>query len=51
MSFGVLPYDVIAQIIDNVGENDDMNLIKELALVSHSFNQICSKHLFATVVL
>jgi hypothetical protein len=47
----ILPYDVIAQIIDNVGENDDMNLIKELSLVSHSFNQICSKHLFATVNL
>jgi hypothetical protein len=49
----VLPYDVIAQIIDEVGENDDMNLInlKELSLVSHSFNQICTKHLFATVDL
>ena len=47
----VLPYDIIAQIIDIVGENDDTILIKELALVSHSFNQICSKHLFATVDL
>ena len=47
----VLHYDIIAQIIDIVGENDDINLIKELALVSHSFNQICGKHLFATVDL
>jgi hypothetical protein len=50
-SESVLPYDIIAEIIDNVGENDDMDLIKELSLVSHSFNQICSKHLFATVDL
>ena len=28
----VLPYDIIAQIIDGVGESDDINLIKELAL-------------------
>ena len=47
----VLPYDVIVQIIDNVGETNDLNLIKELALVSHSFRQICAKHLFATVYL
>ena len=46
-----LPYDIIVQIIDNVGENNDINLIKKLALVSHSFHQICSKHLFATVDL
>ena len=26
-----------------------MNLLKDLALVSHSFLQICSKHLFATI--
>src|SRR5882762_7886450 len=50
-AMSVLPYDIIAQIIDIVGENDDMNVIKELALVSHSVNQICSKHLFATVSL
>jgi len=47
----VLPFDIIALIIDNVGENNDTNLLKELALVSHSFHQICSKHLFATVEL
>ena len=47
----VLPFDVIALIIDVVGENEDTNLLKKLALVSHSFLQICSKHLFATVVL
>ena len=46
-----LPFDVIALIINIVGENEDINLLKELALVSHSFLQICSKHLFATVVL
>ena len=28
-----------------------MNLLKELSLFSHSFHQICSKHLFATVDL
>ena len=47
----VLPFDIIAIIIDNVGENSDTNLLKELALVSHAFLQICSKHLFATVEL
>ena len=47
----VLPFDIIALIIDTVGENNDTNLLKDLALVSHSFLQICSKHLFATVEL
>ena len=47
----VLPFEVIALIIDNVGEKNDTNLLKELALVSHSFHQICIKHLFATVEL
>ena len=48
----VLPSDIIALVIINiVGENKDTNLLKELALVSHSFLQICSKHLFATVEL
>jgi hypothetical protein len=46
-----LPFDIIALIIDIVGENDDTILLKELALVSHSFVQICRKHLFATVEL
>jgi hypothetical protein len=47
----VLPFDIIELIIGNVGENEDTILLKELALVSHSFHQICSKHLFATVEL
>ena len=47
----VLPFDITALIIDIVGENEDTFLLKELALVSHSFHQICSKHLFATVDL
>ena len=47
----VLPFDIIALIIDIVGENKDTNLLKELALVSHYFLQICRKHLFATVEL
>jgi hypothetical protein len=47
----VLPFDIVAQIIDNLGENKDTNLLKELALVSHCFLHICSKHLFATVEL
>ena len=47
----ILPFDIIVQIIDTVGENEDTNLLKELALVSHCFHQICSKHLFATVDL
>jgi hypothetical protein len=47
----VLPFDIMALIIDIVGENEDENLLKELALVSHSFHLICSKHLFATVEL
>ena len=47
----VLPFDIIALIIDIVGENNDTNLLKKLALVSHSFLHICYKHLFATVEL
>ena len=47
----VLPLEIIGLIIDIVGENEDTNLLKELALVSHYFLQICSKHLFATVEL
>ena len=47
----VLPFEIIDQVIDIVGDNNDTNLLKELALVSHSFHQICSKHLFATVDL
>ena len=46
-----LPFDITALIIDIVGENSDTNLLKELALVSHSFHRICSKHLFANVNL
>ena len=46
-----LPFEIIALIIDGVGENNDTVLLKELALVSHSFLQICNKHLFATVDL
>ena len=47
----VLLLDIIVQIIDIVGENKDTNLLKELSLVSQSFLQICSKHLFATIEL
>ena len=49
----VLPFDIIALIIDIIGENNDSdaNFLKELALVSHSFLQMCRKHLFATVEL
>ena len=47
----VLPFDVIAVIIDIVGENKETDLLMELALVSHSFHQICIKHLFANVDL
>ena len=46
-----LPFHIIALIVDNVGENKDIYLLKELALVSHSFLQICSKYLFAAVKL
>ena len=48
MSF-ILPYDIIVKIIDTVGEDKDILRLKDLALVSHSFHQICCKHLFATV--
>ena len=46
-----LNVDIISAIIDIVGENEDINLLKELALVSHFFLQICTKHLFSTVEL
>ena len=38
------PFDIIALIIDIVGANNDTDLLKEFALVSYSFHQICSKH-------
>ena len=47
----VLPFDILALIIDIAGENKETDLLKELALVSHSFHQISSRHLFATVEL
>ena len=47
----ILPFEIIGVIIDIVGENDGTDLLKKLSLVSHSFHQICSKHLFATVEL
>ena len=47
----VLPFEIIALIIDIVGENNDTDLLRKLSLVSHSFHSICSKHLFATVEL
>ena len=46
----VLPFEINDQIIDIVEYNKDANL-KGLALISHSFHQICSKHLFATIDL
>ena len=46
-----LPFDIFAQIIDTIGENKETDFLKELSLVSHCFNQICSKHLFATIEL
>ena len=47
----VLPFDVIAVIVEIVRENKDIDLLKELALVSHSFYQACIKHLFANINL
>ena len=47
----VLPFDIFTLIVDIIGENKDTDLLMELALVSHSFLQICSKHLFAAVEL
>ena len=47
----VLPFDIITVIIDIIGEGKDIDLLKELALVSHSFLHICREHLFATVEL
>jgi hypothetical protein len=47
----VLSFDIIFLIIDIVGENRDTDLLKELALVSHSFLRICNKHLFSTINL
>ena len=47
----VLPFDIITLIIDIVAENEDTDLLKELALVSRAFLQPCCKHLFATIEL
>ena len=46
-----LPFEIIILIIDVAGENNDIDLLKELALVSQSFLQICTKYIFATVDL
>ena len=51
MSTILLPFDIITYIIDTVGENGDTNLLKELALVSRCFHELCCKYLFATVDL
>ena len=45
------PPEIIALIIDIVGEDNDKDLLKVLALLSHSFLQICRKHIFATIEL
>ena len=47
----IVPFDIIIQIIDILGQNKETDVLKELALVSHSFLQFCSKHLFATIEL
>ena len=47
----VLPFDIIALIIDIVGEDENTNLLRSLARVSPSFYQISSKYIFATVEL
>ena len=47
----ILPFDIVSVIIDIMAENRDTDLLKRLALVNHSFLQIYSKHLFATVEL
>ena len=45
----VLPYDIVVLIVDIIAEKKDIDLLKELALVSHFLLLICRKHLFATV--
>ena len=46
----VLPFDIISLIVDDIaGENNDTNFLTEVALVSHSFHQSCSKIIFSTV--
>ena len=47
----VLSFDILALIIDIVGEDEDTALLKVLALVCRSFLEMCSKYLFATVDL
>ena len=47
----ILPFEIVTLIIDIIGENQIKNLLKKLALVSRSFLQICSKHLFSTIKL
>ena len=47
----ILPLDILALIIDTVGEDKDVDLLKKLALVSHRFLQICNIYLFSTIEL
>ena len=47
----LVPFEIIALIIDIAGERKDTNLLQELSLVSYSFYQICSRHIFADVNL
>ena len=51
ISSPAFPFDIISLIIDVVGENEDIDLLKELALVSHSFLQLSTKHIFANIDL
>ena len=50
-SDSAFPFDIITLIIDIVGEKNDRDLLWKLSLVSHSFNQICIKYLFASIEL
>ena len=44
-------FEIISLIIDIIGKYEDINLSRELALVSYSFLHICSKHFFAAIEL
>ena len=48
----VLPFDIIALIIDNVEESKDTNILKDLALVSHPlYNGFLDMLLFSSSLI
>ncbi|KAF8149914.1 hypothetical protein B0H34DRAFT_167798 [Crassisporium funariophilum] len=51
MSDPRLPFDIIAVIVDTLGQEQNMATLKSLSLASSAFSPLCRKYIFATIVL